>query len=85
MSTKSLMGYFRFSAGSQITAASVVSLPVPAVVGMAASSGVLRRIFSKPPMRCTGRPGRAMQAPAAFAQSITLPPPKATMACAPPD
>ncbi len=65
-----------------MTAARVVSLPVPAVVGAAMSSGVRLRMRSRPPMRCTGWRGLAMRAPMIFAQSITEPPPTAMIACA---
>ena len=62
-----------------MTAASVVSLPVPAVVGTAMSNGVLRSTLRMPRILCTGLRGRAMRAPQALAQSMELPPPKAMM------
>ena len=68
-----------------MTAARVVSLPVPAVVGTATSSG--RRLWtcSRPFIWLTLWRGLTIRAPAAFAQSMAEPPPKAMMAWAPLD
>ena len=60
-----------------MTAARVVSLPVPAVVGTATSSGVFLRTLRMPRILGMGLFGRAMRAPVALAQSMELPPPKA--------
>ena len=76
------MGYLWRAAGSVITAARVVSLPVPAVVGTAMSSGVRFKTRNRPRMRCTLWRGLTTRAPMTFAQSITEPPPTAMMACA---
>lgn len=59
MSAKSLMGYLWRAAGSVITAARVVSLPVPAVVGTAMSSGV--RFKRATGRACVVRSGAAWQ------------------------
>ena len=77
------MGYLCLATGSVMTAARVVSLPVPAVVGTAMVRGVRRRTRNSPFIFCTGLLGRAIRAPTALAQSMTEPPPTAMMAWAP--
>ena len=71
------MGYLWRVFSSVMTAASVVSLPVPAVVGTAISSGRRRITCSRPSMRFSAFLGRTMRAPSALAQSMEEPPPKA--------
>ena len=44
-----MMAYLWWVAGSVISAAMVVSDPVPAVVGTAIKVGIRRRTFSSPP------------------------------------
>ena len=83
MREKSLMGYLWWRSGSVMTAARVVSLPVPAVVGTAMVSGVGSRTLRRPRIFRTLFPGRAIRAPTPLAQSITEPPPTAMMAPAP--
>lgn len=65
---------------SVTSAARVVSLPVPAVVGTATVKGRRCSTFSTPFMRFTGTLGRTMRAPTTFAQSMAEPPPKPMMA-----
>ena len=72
------MTYLWRVSASTMTAASVVSLPVPAVVGMAISRGSLCQIFRMPAIFPKGFLGRASRAPTALAQSMGEPPPKAT-------
>ncbi len=81
--TGSLMAAFRWVAESVITAATVVSEPAPAVVGMATKVGIGRQIFSKPCNWDTAFPGRTALAAMPLAQSIREPPPRATMALQP--
>ena len=76
ISGKSLIGYLTRVFASVMTAARVVSLPVPAVVGTAKSGGSGRITFKMPFILISGVLGRAMQAPTALAQSIEEPPPK---------
>ena len=61
------------------TAAMVVSEPEPAVVGTAKNGGSFLRTRRVPPICAILWRGLTTRAPAAFAQSITEPPPKATM------
>ena len=75
MSTKSFIGYLCLVLLSVMTAASVVSLPVPAVVGTAASNGSFFRTLSIPFIFCRLFLGFAILAPTANAQSIEDPPP----------
>ena len=76
--TKSLIGYFSCVCGSEMTAATVASLPVPAVVGMATRYGILRKTRNVPRIKEIGVHGLAMCMPTPFAQSMTEPPPNAT-------
>ena len=62
---------------STITEASVVSLPVPAVVGMAMSRGIFFLTFKIPFIFESGFPGFASLAPKALAVSMEEPPPMA--------
>ena len=80
MSDTSLIAYFSCVSLSLTTAARVVSLPDPAVVGIAYRSGMRLRILSKPFICLTFFSGRAARAPTTFARSIGEPPPKATIA-----
>src|SRR5438067_3725683 len=67
-----------FRSGSVMTAHSVASLPVPAVVGTATSGG-MRLVIGVPPYSYSRiEPPCATSTPAAFAVSIELPPPSAT-------
>src|SRR6184192_3378276 len=69
---------FTFRSGSVITAQSVASLPVPAVVGTATSGG-MRVVIGVPPYSySTIEPPWATSTPTDFAVSIELPPPRAT-------
>ena len=63
--------------GSDTTAASVTSLPLPAVVGITNSGGIFFPTFKRPRSDLTGFPGRAILAPTTLAQSICEPPPRA--------
>lgn len=63
-----------------MTAARVVSLPVPAVVGIAINKGSFRNTFKIPSILSRLFFGLAMRAPTAFAQSIQEPPPKPIIA-----
>ena len=74
------MDAFLCVAESVITAATVVSEPAPAVVGMATKGGIRPRTLSKPCNCATDYLGRTNLAAIALAQSILEPPPKATMA-----
>ena len=74
------MVYLWWVAGSVITAVRVFSLPVPAVVGTAINSGSRWCTRSRPPSFTGFTPGRTSMAPAALAQSMAEPPPRATMA-----
>ena len=65
-----------------MTAAMVVSLPVPAVVGTAISISGSRRTFRVPASRSAGLPS-VTEAATALAASNTEPPPTATMASQP--
>ena len=60
-----------------MTAAMVVSLPVPAVVGTAMNRGSLPNTFNTPRILLSVRLGFIISAPAPFAQSIAEPPPTA--------
>src|SRR5699024_5168969 len=75
ISGKSLIAYLWRVWASVITAASVVSLPVPAVVGTAIRSGSFLWTFRIPFIFASVCFGLAMQAPTALAQSILEPPP----------
>ena len=77
MRVKSFIVYLCFMSLSVMTAVMVTSLPVPAVVGMAISGGILRHTRSSPLSLPSGLRGKAMRAPVALAQSIDEPPPKA--------
>ena len=78
-----MMGYLWWAWLSVMTAARVVSLPVPAVVGTAMRRGRRRWTFRRPRIWGTLCRGFATRAPAALAQSMEEPPPKAMMAWAP--
>ena len=58
-----------------MTAAIVVSEPVPAVVGTATKGGSLRPTLKRPAMSPICLSGRTISAAAAFAASIGEPPP----------
>ena len=73
------MAYLWRVLASVITAARVVSLPVPAVVGTAIKSGSFFRTFKIPASFPRGFPGLTIQMPAALAQSMLDPPPKPMM------
>ena len=77
---KSLIAYLCLVSASVITAASVVSLPVPAVVGTAIRRGILLCTFRMPFILARDCFGFAILAPTALAQSILDPPPKPMMA-----
>src|SRR5881397_1088251 len=64
--------------GSVMTAHSVTSLPVPAVVGTAIIGGMRERIGLCPHSYSTMLPSWAATTPMPFAVSIELPPPIAT-------
>ena len=66
-----------------MTDASVVSLPVPAVVGTAMRRGILLRTLRMPSIFDRGFLGYAILAPTAFAASIEDPPPNPMMASQP--
>ena len=76
-STRSIIAALWCVFESVITAAIVVSLPVPAVVGTAMNGGIARRTFRRPESARTVLPGRATSAAAALAASMGLPPPTA--------
>ena len=59
-----------------MTAARVVSLPVPAVVGTQINNGSFFHIFKIPSIFDSGFLGRTSLAPTALAQSMLDPPPK---------
>ena len=63
-----------------MTAASVTSEPVPAVVGTATSGGRARWTRNRPRIFWMGFAGWAMRAPTPLAQSMAEPPPKPMMA-----
>mmetsp|Transcript_72304 Transcript_72304/g.172674 ORF Transcript_72304/g.172674 Transcript_72304/m.172674 type:complete len:216 (+) Transcript_72304:1029-1676(+) len=73
---------FFFASGRLMTAATVVSEPVPAVVGIATMGGSLRPVtpyqvtWSMPSMSSRSLSGLAMSAPIALAQSMGEPPPR---------
>ena len=64
------MGYFSCVSGLEMTAASVASLPVPEVVGMATSGGSFFMTRRMPFILGMGLPERATRAPMPFAQSM---------------
>ena len=64
--------------GSVITAQSVTSLPVPAVVGTVTSGGMRRRMGSCPHSYLAIEPPCAATTPMALATSMGEPPPTAT-------
>ena len=74
-----MIAYLWRVVASTITAARVVSLPVPAVVGIAISRGSFAWTLSIPPSldRCVL--GLAILTPTALAQSMLEPPPKPIM------
>ena len=74
------MGYLCLVLLSTMTEASVVSLPVPAVVGTAIRRGIFLRTLSIPSIFESGFLGYAILAPTAFAASMDEPPPKPMMA-----
>ena len=80
ISGKSLMAYLYRVSASVITAARVVSLPVPAVVGMAMSRGSRLWTLRIPFIFARDWCGLAILAPVALAQSILEPPPNPMMA-----
>ena len=67
-----------FRSGSVITAHSVTSLPVPAVVGTATSGGMREWIGFLPHSYWTMLPPWTATTPMPFAESMELPPPMAT-------
>ena len=69
--------YLCLISGFVITAVTVTSLPVPAVVGIATRGGSFFQTLSKPFICSRVFFGYAIHAPVAFAQSIEEPPPKA--------
>ena len=77
------MEAFRWVAESVMTAARVVSEPVPAVVGMAIRGTMGFRTRRIPCSCATVRLGWAIFAQMALAQSMGEPPPKATTALHP--
>ena len=77
---KSLIAYLYLVSASVITAERVVSLPVPAVVGIAVRRGSFLCILRIPFIRARDCFGLAIRAPTAFAQSMLEPPPKPMMA-----
>ena len=76
ISGKSLMGYLCLVPLSTITAASVVSLPVPAVVGTAMSTGSFFHTRRMPFIWATVLSGRTSRHAAALAVSMGAPPPR---------
>ena len=79
----SLIAYFSCVCVLETTAASVVSEPVPAVVGTAKNGGSLCITFITPRICGMVLFGRTTLAAAALAQSIGLPPPNAIIASQP--
>lgn len=77
------MGYLCFAPLSVMTAANVVSLPVPAVVSTAMSRGNFLQMRSNPFILWIGLLGFTIQAPVTLAQSMAEPPPKAMIAFVP--
>src|SRR5256885_7244516 len=63
--------------GSVMTAHSVTSLPVPAVVGTAIIGGIRERVGLGPPPYSTKPPSWAAPPPLPFSVSLQLPPPLA--------
>ena len=80
MSGNELIGYLCLVLLSTMTAASVVSLPVPAVVGTATRRGILFSTLSMPSIFSSGFLGYAILAPTAFAASMDDPPPNPMIA-----
>ena len=74
-----------FRSGSVMTAQSVTSLPVPAVVGTAIRGGILEWISSRPHSYWTMLPPWTAATPIPLAVSIELPPPIATSPSQPDD
>ena len=74
------MAYLCLVRASVITAARVVSLPVPAVVGIATNKGSFLCTFKIPFILDKDCLGFAILAPTALAQSILEPPPKPMIA-----
>ena len=74
---KSSIAYLVLFAGSLITAASVHSLPVPAVVGIAINTGNLCNTFKTPFILDKGVRFLTTRMPTPFAQSMLEPPPRA--------
>ena len=74
------MAYLYLVSESTMTAAKVVSLPVPAVVGTAMSRGRRLCTFRIPFIFASDWCGLATLAPTALAQSILEPPPNPMMA-----
>src|SRR5256712_11327676 len=70
--------------GSVMTAHSVTSLPVPAVVGTAIIGGMRERIGLWPPPYSTMLPAGAGATPLPLAASLQLPPPNAAPPAPPP-
>ena len=77
MRCRSIIAYLWLVSQSVITAATVVSLPVPAVVGIAMRGGMGRPTFKSPASCVSFLLGLAHSAAAAFAASIGEPPPRA--------
>ena len=79
----SLIAAFRWVRESVIIAATVVSDPAPAVVGIATSGTMGLWTFSSPCSCATVLRGRATFAAMPLAQSMREPPPRATIALQP--
>ena len=77
MRCRSMMAYLWFVSLSVMTAATVVSLPVPEVVGMAIIGGMGRPTFKSPASCVSCLSGLAHSAAAALAASMGEPPPRA--------
>ena len=76
-SVRSMTAYLWWVSSSVMTAAIVVSEPVPAVVGTAMKGGSFFSTRSRPAILPTGLFGRTTRAAAALAESIGEPPPMA--------
>src|SRR2546426_3854559 len=74
---------FTFRSGSVITAQSVTSLPVPAVVGTATSGGIRGGIGAFPHSYCAMLPPGTTTPPMPLAAAIQPPPPIATQPAQP--
>ena len=74
------MAYFDLVSSLTTTAATVASLPVPAVEGIAISKGIRPPTFKIPRIFSMPLRGLATRAAKPFAVSMLEPPPKATIA-----